>query len=336
MNKFTDNLSRAFYLIVLMAFSAASAAAQSSLVVENNFEKDAQNWEARGPATVKISKEDAASGAKSLKISGRADFWQGAQLNLTPILKGGNDYKFSIAVKLAKKEMPDDVKMTVQRGDKDYDNVGGAKVSADEWTTISGSFKPSGKDASLVVYLEAARPNTAFYIDDFKIENSGSVTPAQSGVLLKTDFEDNTAQNWFARGEGVQIFSSNAAGSQSLKVTGRTQNWEGVGLDVSPLIFKGQTYDVSVSVRLLKGESKDSLKITMLQTPSGKEPTYMEVTPSQEVTDTEWTTLTGKYIATTTNNNLVLYIESANAKTSFYVDNFTLSATEKKITNTKQ
>ena len=327
MNKF----SRTFYFIALMSFLAASAAAQSSVVVENGFEKDAQNWEARGPVTIKISKEDAASGTKSLKISGRADFWQGVQLNLMPILKGGNEYKFSIAVKLAKKESPDDVKMTVQRGEKDYDFVGGAKVGADEWTTISGSFKPSGKDASLVVYLEAARPNTAFYIDDFKIEGSGGgAMPAQTGVLLTTDFEDKTAQNWFERGAGVQIFSSAAAGSQSLKVTGRTQNWEGVGLDVSPLIFKGQTYDVSISVRLLKGEPKDSLKLTMLQTPSGKSPTYMEVTPSKEVTDAEWTTLTGKYVATTNNNNLVLYVESVNPKTSFYIDNFTLSAAGKK------
>ncbi len=329
MNKFTNKFSKAFYIIALLSFFSAIVSAQSSIVVENDFEKGNGSWENRGQASIKNSKDEAASGAKSLKVSGRTEFWQGAQLNLTQILKGGNAYKFSVAIKLANREKPDEVKMTIQRGDNDYDNVGGGTANADGWTTISGRFKPSGKDAYLLLYIEAARPNTTFFVDDFKIENLGDEIPAQSGVLLKNDFEDMTAQNWFVNGENVQMFSSNAAGSQSLKVTGRTQNWQGLALDVSPLIFKGRTYEISVSVKLLKGEAKDSLKLTMKQTPKKGEATYTPVSAAKEVTDAEWVTLSGTYTATTGNSNLVIYVESAGAKTSYYIDDFKLSVAEK-------
>ena len=314
-----------FGLFVLIVLSAMPISAQ---IVSNDFEDGTQGWENRG-ATISSSKDQATSGKKSLKVSGRREFWQGAQLNVTKFLRANAAYKFSVSVKLAKGEKPDDLKMTMQKGDNSYETIAVANANADGWTTLAGKFKPSGGEPFLLVYIEAARPNTSYFIDDFKIESLGDEIPAQAGVLLKNDFEDMTAQNWFVRGDAVQIFSSNAAGSQSLKVTGRAKNWEGVGLDVSPLIFKNRTYDVSVAVRLLKGQAKDSLKVTMLQTPPTGEPKYVEVTAPREVSDADWTTLSGKYTGTTSDNNLVLYIESAGATTSFYVDNFTLSVAEK-------
>ena len=183
-------------------------------------------------------------------------------------------------------------------------------------------FKPSGGDPYLLLYVEAGRANTSFYIDDFKIEVAGDETPAQKGTILQNDFEDLTAQNWVVRGDGVQMFSSNAAGSQSLKVTGRTAVWHGLALDISPLLFKGRTYLISVSAKLVKGQPGDSLKITMQQTPPKGEATYTPITTATIVTDGDWVTLSGEYKVTTTDNNLLLYIEAAGATTSFYIDNF--------------
>ncbi len=326
------------FIIVIAFCAAANVSAQ---IVSSDFEKDTQGWEPRGAVSISSSKDQFASGKKSLKVSGRREFWQGAQLNLTKYLKANTAYKFSLSVKLGKGEKPDDLKMTMQKGDTGYETIAAANANADGWTTLSGKFKPAGGEPYLLVYIEAARPNTSYFIDDFKIESLGDEIPAQTGEILKNDFEDMTAQNWFVRGDAVQIFSSNAAGSQSLKVTGRAKNWEGVGLDVSPLIFKGRTYDVSVAVRLLKGQAKDSLKMTMLQTPPTGAPTYMEITTPKEVTDAEWTTLSGKYTGTTSDNNLIIYIEAAGAATSFYVDNFTISvaaaaaATNNQTTNSQ-
>ncbi len=312
-----------YFAFVFTFLTFVPVLAQSDAVYSSDFENGTQKWEARGDrVSIKSDKAQALTGTKSLKISGRSANWQGAQLNLTKTLSAANTYKFTVSVKLAKDEAADQIKMTMQRGDTIFTDVGITKATANEWTTFSGKFKPSGGDLYLLLYVEALRPNTAYSIDDFKIELAGDDTPAQKGTLLLNDFEDMTAQNWFANGEGVQMFSSNASGSQSLKVTGRTAPWNALALDISPLIFKGRTYLISVSAKLLKGQPNDSLKLTVKQTPPKGEPTYVEVSKLTPVTDGDWVTISGEYMATTTDNNLLIYVESAGATTSYFIDNF--------------
>jgi hypothetical protein len=316
------NLSVCLMLLVL---SALAASAQSEAVLQSDFENGIQNWEARGDrVSIKSDKTQSLSGAKSLKISGRTANWNGAQLNVTKLLSGGKSYNFAVAIKLAKGESADEVRMTMQWGDNDYSTVGITNANANEWTTFSGKFAPKGSEPFLTIYVEAARGNTAYSIDDFKIELAGDDIPAQKGILLQNDFEDMTAQNWFTNGDGVEMFSSSAGGSQSLKITGRTAPWNALALDISPLIFKGRTYLISVSAKLVKGQSGNSLKLTMKQTPPKGDPTYVEVSKLTPVTDGDWVTLSGQYTATTSDNNLLIYVESAGATTSFYIDNFVL------------
>lgn len=313
--------------LVLLVFvlSASPVFAQSEMILQSDFEKGTEKWEARGERiSIKSDKEQAAGGTKSMKISGRSANWNGTQLNITKILAAGKAYKFTVSVKLAKGEAADEVKMTMQRGDNQWDGVALTTANANEWTTFSGKFKYPGGDPYLLIYVEAARPNTAYYIDDFKIESLGDDIPAQTGIILQNDFEDKTAQNWIVRGDNVEMFSTSAGGSQSLKVAGRTANWHGLALDISPLLFKGRTYLISVSARLVKGQTGDSLKMTMMQTPPKGDMTYMPITNPTTVTDGGWVILSGEYKVTTNDNNLLLYVESANATTSFYIDNFVI------------
>lgn len=322
-NILRKRLSRSVFLFaIIFVFSFTNGFAQSTVVLENSFEKGTENWVARGTAGVSSSKDQAASGTKSLKVSGRSANWHGGQLLVTKLIAGGQTYKFTLSVKLAKGEKPDEIKMTMQRGENQYDSVGIGTANSESWTTISGNFKPTGGDASLLLYVEAGRPNSAYFIDDFKIESLGDGIPKQSGVILQNDFEDQTAQNWFARGDGVQMFSSNVAGSQSLKVSGRTKSWHGLMLDASPLFFKGRIYEISVSVRLVKGQPGDSLKITVQQTPPKGEAVYVQVTAPTKVTDSDWVTLSGQYTATTTDNNILVVVESEGGTSSFFIDNF--------------
>ncbi len=319
--KSLSSLACLFSLVI--ALCILPVLAQSDAVLQSDFEKGTQNWETRGErVSIKSDKDQAAGGTKSLKISGRTANWNGAQLNVTKALSGGKAYKFAVSVKLAKSEAADEMRMTMQWGESDYSTVGIVNANANEWVTFFGKFTPKGSEPFLTIYVEAARPNTSYYIDDFKIELAGDDIPPQTGILLQNDFEDNTAQNWFVRGDGVEMFSTNAAGSQSLKVAGRTANWHGLALDISPIFFKGRTYLISVSARLVKGQPSDSLKITMMQTPPKGEASYMLISNPTTVTDSEWVTLSGEYKVTTTDNNLLLYVESAGATTSFYIDNF--------------
>jgi endo-1,4-beta-xylanase len=319
----TKKFNFVFFLFVWI-ISALTITAQSEIVLENDFENGTQKWTGRGAASVSSSKDQSANGTKSLRISGRSAHWHGGQLFLTKLLSPGKVYKFTVSVKLAKSEAPDEIKMTMLRGENQYDGVGSVTANANEWTTFSGKFKNSSRDSSILIYVEAARANTSYFIDDFKIELVGDDLPPQTGIILRNDFEDSTAQNWIARGEGVEMFSSNAAGSQSLKVTGRTAAWHGLALDISPLFFKGRTYLISLSAKLVKGQPSDSLKITMQQTPPKGEAQYVEVSKATTVTDSEWATLSGQYTVTTNDNNLLIYVEAANSTTSFFIDNFVI------------
>ncbi len=304
-------------------FLALPAAAQNDVLLQNDFEKGTQKWEARGQnVLIASSKEEAAGGAKSLRVSGRSANWQGAQLNVTKLIAAGTAYKFSLSVKLAKGQQPDDIKMTMQRGDNQFAELGFANVTPDAWTSITGRFKPTGGDPYLLLYVEAIRPDTSYFIDDFKIEVAGDDLPAQKGTILQNDFEDLTAQNWNVRGDGVQMFSSNAFGSNNIKVAGRSQPWHGLALDASPLLFKGRVYQISISARLVKGQSPDSLKITMQQTAPDGKITQVPITDATPVTDAEWVTLSGSYKVTTSDNNLLICVEAAGATTAFHIDNF--------------
>jgi endo-1,4-beta-xylanase len=310
------------FVLSVIVFFALPAAAQSNILLQNDFEKGVDKWEPRGQGvSIASSKDQAAGGMKSLRVSGRSANWQGAQLNITKLVAAGTAYKFSLSVKLAKGHQPDDIKMTMQRGDNQFVELGFATVTPDAWAAISGRFKPTGRDPYLLLYVEALRPNTSYFIDDFKIELADDL-PAQKGAILQNDFEDRTAQDWNVRGDGVQMFSSNAFGANSIKVSGRSQPSHGLALDVSPLLFKGRVYQISVSARLVRGQSPDSVKITMQQTAPGGKVTNIPITESTKVTDAEWTTLSGSYKATTNDNNLLICVEAAGASTAFHIDNF--------------
>lgn len=318
MRNLFQSFCRLFCLIFLL--SVNSVFAQTNTIISNDFEKNTQNWESRGPASISSSKEQAANGSKSLKISNRKEFWNGAQLNITKNLKSDKTYQFTVSVKLAKDEKPDEIKMTMQRGDNNFGQIGSATVNSDQWTTISGKFKPTPSDPYLLVYVEATRPNTAYFIDDFKIELLVEELPKQSGTILQNDFEDMTAQNWFTRGDGVQMFSSNAGGSQSLKVGNRTAAWHGLALDVTPIFFKGRTYQVGVSARLVKGQTPDNLKVTVQITPPKGDVKYVNIS-SAKVTDSGWVALFGEFTGTTDDSNLLLYVEADGATTQYFIDN---------------
>src|SRR5215204_4699859 len=150
-------------------------------------------------------------------------------------------------------------------------------------------------------------------------------TPAQT--VVNNDFEDGSLQNWIPRGGTVVLTNTTeaaAGGARSLKTTGRTAGFNGPSLNTTSLLTRGTIYQVTASVRLVGGEAPTTLKITMQRTPVGGSNAFDQVTPSTNVTDGAWVTLSGQYSFTTDVSNLLLYVESASATASFYVDDFSI------------
>ena len=120
-------------ILLVFVLSASPVFAQSEMVLQSDFEKGTEKWEARGErVSIKSDKEQAAGGTKSMKISGRSANWNGTQLNSTKILSASKAYKFTVSVKLAKGEAADEVKMTMQREDNQWDGVALTTANANE------------------------------------------------------------------------------------------------------------------------------------------------------------------------------------------------------------
>jgi hypothetical protein len=309
-----------------VVFVPSTANGQVKEILSSDFEKGTQKWEARGAGGVSIrsTDKDAAGGQKSLQVRGRKEFWQGAQLNLTNFLKAGVTYRFKVKTKLEAGSEPAVLKMTLQRGDQAFYSLSAAPASDKEWITLSGSYRPDGKDPYLLVYVESEDPRVSYFLDDFSIE-SVEIDQDQKGLVLKTDFQDGTQQNWLVFGDGLQVFSGQIGDNVVLKVDGRKSSADGLALDITPYIFPGKRYRISVSTFLGGGPAKDTVKIVVRRTDSDGKVSYTDVGGSDSVSGTSWTKISGEYEAPGDGSYLVI-VQAKGDKTAYFVDDFELEA----------
>jgi GH35 family endo-1,4-beta-xylanase len=140
-------------------------------------------------------------------------------------------------------------------------------------------------------------------------------TASAAATTVSTGFESAT-DGWYGRG-GAKIALSTAeahTGSSSLEVTGRTQSWEGPGLDLDAAVPAG-TYDLSAWVKLPAGSGSD--KATMTVAHGGQ---YTTVGAYQTpVTDSGWTKVGGSFTVTA-GTDFELYLETTDVTRPFLVD----------------
>ena len=80
-------------------------------------------------------------------------------------------------------------------------------------------------------------------------------------------------------------------------------------------------------MRLVTGQPASTLKITVQRTPNGAANAFDQVASSANngVTDAAWVTLQGQYSFGTDNTGLLLYVESSDATSQYYVDDFSIT-----------
>jgi endo-1,4-beta-xylanase len=151
---------------------------------------------------------------------------------------------------------------------------------------------------------------------------------AQTGAVVQNDFEDGSPQGWIPRGPVTLTNTTEAAagGVRSLKTTGRTQGFHGPSLNVVGLLTRGATYQVTASVRLVAGQAPAPITVTVQQTPAGGSGNqFVTIASNANVTDGAFVTLTGLYSFGADMAGLLLYVESADATASYYLDNFSIT-----------
>ena len=167
--------------------------------------------------------------------------------------------------------------------------------------------------------------------------NSGS----SDGLFFHSTFE-NGADSWTTRGDDTVAVSSAAAycDEKSLFVTGRSSSWNGTAKSLSTSTYiPGQAYSFSVYA-MQNSISSEDFKLTLQYTDSSGETAYSTIAEGSAASG-EWIQLANTaYTIPSGASDLLLYVETADSTTSFYIDeaqsgekgtDFTTSSTAKAL-----
>ena len=132
-------------------------------------------------------------------------------------------------------------------------------------------------------------------------------------VVLDESFEKG-AGNWGGRGGGetiaVKTSVSSPDGRQYLEVSGRTQNWHGVALNMNKLVELGGTYSISAYVRQTANDG-EVIKVTTEKNSGAGDAPYTNIA-SVTTAKGEWTVISGEFTVDADTTNLILYFEADN------------------------
>ncbi|MDP4181251.1 MAG: carbohydrate-binding domain-containing protein, partial [Bacillota bacterium] len=307
---------------------AAYAATPRSFLTQTYDFEDGSNkgWTAKGGETVAVSSETAHDGEKSLKVSGRTSSDEGPSVDLGDSVINGNMYSVTMWV-YQESGSEQDISVTAATYSSNTDSV---QVIADDlnapsgkWTKLTGNFKVNytGDLSSFSIKVKAADANLSYYVDDISI-----IGPA----LVSSDFEDgntdgcvkNDAPNSYTLTNTTDFAHS---GEKSLKVSDRTQNYQGPKIDLTSVVSNKQKLTVSFWVYQNTGDIQ-TVEVMAKTSASDFTSDKYEPVKSISVESGKWVELKNTYDVnyTGTLNEFSIYAQTPNSKITFYVDDITV------------
>ena len=147
--------------------------------------------------------------------------------------------------------------------------------------------------------------------------------PVSTTGISSTTFEDSTG-GWSSFGATIEISEDTAlTGEKSLLTKDRTANWHSPRLVLSGMMTVGETYTFNVWVKLAEGETGNS-QITIKNTDTNQ---YVNVTDQVQVSDQEWTMVSGDFTYEQ-ENNMFVYVKGPSVVNGvgaeYYIDDFSL------------
>jgi endo-1,4-beta-xylanase len=155
--------------------------------------------------------------------------------------------------------------------------------------------------------------------------------PKAAETLIYDDFETDL-NGWGPRGEDeiVELSTEEAySGKQSVKVTNRTETWNGPMCDKTDELEFGVTYNFSIYVKYVGNSYSNTQNFSLqLQYNDGVDDRYMNI-KTAPVYKGQWTLLQGEYTVPTDATDVHIYVETEfkNSPSSqdlmdFYIDDF--------------
>jgi len=161
---------------------------------------------------------------------------------------------------------------------------------------------------------------TSIYMPHVKVFADNTST----NLVSNGDFENGTLDGWTKQGNPtLEVTTEQAIGQYSMKVTGRTQTYEGPAYSFLGKMQKGESYNISLKVRLVSGQNSSNPLITVTmfrEDDNGKH--YDTIAWQKQVSEDSWTTINGTYTLdyTGTLKTLYMYVESPDPTLEYYID----------------
>lgn len=156
---------------------------------------------------------------------------------------------------------------------------------------------------------------------DEPVTPSDPVEPDENGYYFHSTYESGS-DSWTSRGASTVSATNNAsyAGSQSLYVADRTDTWHGAGYTLDDDVFvPGSSYSFSV-MAMQETETSADFKLSLQYDDSSGEQQYVTVAEATGAKGA-WTQLANtSFTIPSDASNMLLYVETAEGLTSFYID----------------
>jgi hypothetical protein len=325
--------------------TSTSGGGGSNLLTNADMEGGTTNWVVNGSGTLSSDTSQFHGGARSVKITGRTAEWNGIGQNVavSNFPTSGQNYSVSVWVRSQTGTPTAKATLRLTAGSTTFVSLATAGINSNGWTLVSGTVPVSwsGTLTGVLFYVETAAGTDNLYIDDASLtRNTGptatptrtntpgptptrTATPAGSNFLTNADMEGGTT-NWVVNGSGTLSSDTSQfhGGARSVKITGRTAAWNGIGQNVAVSNYvNGQSYTVSVWVRSQTGTptAKATLRLTAGST------TFINLA-SAGINSSGWTLVSGTVPVSWsgTLTGVLFYVETAAGTDNIYIDDASL------------
>ncbi|MBD7917336.1 endo-1,4-beta-xylanase [Cellulomonas sp. Sa3CUA2] len=323
----------------LVAVGSTATAAEPQVVYDIDFDDSSTlPWTQSGDVTLGYVPVD---GNTVLEVADRTQDFGGIQ---SPefTTEAGATYTFSLRARL-----PEGTAGTANLRfvvTPEYTWVKDTTISADGWTTISGTYTPTDA-APRRIYLGTSALSSsagayAYLVDDLLVTKvAPDAPPPAGGTVDKTfDFEDGTLQGWAPRASTdapatVEVVDSGAhGGTHAVRVSDRVSQGQGLLYDVTDVLTAGQQYEYEAWVRF---DDEPGDIVLSVRTETDGTSTYGNIATSTVTTD--WTRISGTFTMPSFGTAAEVYFETPYASgaagdtSTFLLDDIRITSPELEV-----
>ncbi len=181
-------------LLLSLLASFAPAFGDTNLLTNPGFENGTEGWSDRG-CQIEAVTTPVHSGAKSVKVSGRTETWQGIKQSLLGKVKNGQTYKVSAWLRLDNREA-DTITISIEQADDKgttYKNIIKEALGNADWMQFLGEFtvNATGTLTTFDIYFEGPLDGVNFFVDDVVVTSPDALKAEQADPnAAKTDPND--------------------------------------------------------------------------------------------------------------------------------------------------